>query len=103
MTEHSPEPWSAVLNKHPEGPAAEPDNWLIGDVNNRTVAISPLYYRDTEADAKRIVACVNACQGISTKLLNKITEEHGGILKDTMEYGWCGTPSLLVKEGAIDD
>jgi len=56
MMEHSREPWEGDNRGH----------GVITDVFGNTVATA-----NKQNDASRIVACVNACDGISTEVLEK--------------------------------
>jgi hypothetical protein len=70
MTEHTKEPWivEGCTNEYfdiysPEQPGC----------SAKLVASCSL--TDTEANARRIVACVNACTGISTRTLENLEEK----------------------------
>ncbi len=101
MTDHTPEPWlaTAVKDKHSDlGPAF----WLIDAVPqpNQETAVAELCAKPgdrSEANAKRIVACVNACAGIPTEQLKagsvrglldaidkKLVTEERGYLEDAL-------------------
>ena len=71
MPQHSPEPWKAIEQAAPDWELSS----SIRDKDDGTVvwpgAVGLM-------DARRIVACVNACQHISTEAL----EEKGVVLKD---------------------
>lgn len=69
MMEHTKEPWSmdAVSGN------------IIG--NNGELICESV----TPKDARRIVACVNACAGLSTELLENITEVMGETLLNRFE------------------
>lgn len=59
---HTPEPWIVngwirIESEHEHGFVN--DGWIIGDLDGP----------DAKENARRIVACVNACKGISTKTL----------------------------------
>lgn len=78
MAEHTKEPWEAELYKtiHPNTKMY----WI-----NKNTSIGT----ENSADARRIVACVNACAGISTELLKRTksyvlsaVEMDGEIIKD---------------------
>lgn len=70
-TEHTPEPWRVEIGEQPETIALL---CTSGFAHFELVSDSPL--GDISADARRIVACVNACAGIPTDDL-----EHGDIAK----------------------
>ena len=60
---HTPEPW--VIGRPP--PNGEQ---TIGDKNGLMVAVATTGYGvNSEANARRIVACVNACAGCATEVL----------------------------------
>lgn len=63
-TDHTPEPW------HSECATVSKD---IGD-HRYEVAICADWSEETFANARRIVACVNACAGIETELLEIIQD-----------------------------
>ena len=86
MSEHSPEPWEISIGF---------ESHFLHD--GKGMCITDLHQLGAE-NAKRIVACVNACEGISTYLLNKITAERGGILKDVKEFGVCAGDLMLGEE-----
>jgi hypothetical protein len=56
---HTPEPWGQYLNH-----ITDSDGWTMGDLHfgQRFEGISVKF--DAEANAARIVACVNACAGM---------------------------------------
>ena len=67
MSEHTKEPWKAA---HEEGDNAE--LWIYNsEVGSKQYAIGVLFSLNpsAEKDASRIVACVNACAGISNEEL----------------------------------
>ena len=92
MNEHTPEPWEvahewdgeprlAIRNKMQE--PAKP-----GDSTHEIAHISG-YLGATEADARRIVACVNACRGLSIEELETdITESHSVTMSKDRYLGW---------------
>lgn len=55
---HSPEPWTQKLT-------------CIIDANRRVVVET---YSVSDADSERIMACVNACRGISDQLLQQVID-----------------------------
>lgn len=73
MSEHSPEPWFKDLtyiyddNENPVGPILSSN----GDYS--------------EQDARRIVACVNACKGIETEAIEGLAE---GTIEDALKVMW---------------
>lgn len=63
MSEHTKEPWTTngvrIESTNEHGWAN--DGWIVGDCDGP----------DALANARRIVACVNACKGIDTKFLEE--------------------------------
>ena len=81
MPEHSPEPWKVCdagdFVSH-EGDGRNPLCWI--EAGGRFVAETEYSDVDNdEANARRIVACVNACYGFATEELEALTK-HGGTL-----------------------
>lgn len=83
--EHTKEPWS--IGKPP--PNGEQ---TIGDSKGRMVAVATTGYGvSSEANARRIVACVNACVGVGTEYLEdngsiiELVREHNTVLKQRDE------------------
>ena len=67
MSEHTPEPWACRLFEHSKG-----DDYHIYAVNNmKSIVFFDGSGKEKEANARRIVACVNNCEGISTETLEK--------------------------------
>ncbi len=63
---HTPEPWEAVT------PCPGQCCWLLQQVRNEHGMFGRISYPEmSEEDANRIVACVNACAGISTDALEE--------------------------------
>ena len=62
-TEHTPEPWATngtrIESEHSHGWAN--DGWIIAGLEGP----------DAEANARRIVACVNTCAGLPTEVLER--------------------------------
>lgn len=54
MSEHTPEPWKTI----------EWDDGSTGIYTNTDDRIAEIDYYDNQHDARRIVACVNACAGM---------------------------------------
>lgn len=77
MTHHTPEPWATDYRERPDGMFAQE----VFDANGETIATLawfPVYSgvgttTNREANARRIVACVNACAGLETETLENIT------------------------------
>ena len=59
MSDHTPGPWAVNFTKFSEVRAEN------GAVIARCLKLTSL--TNLEANARRIVACVNACEGVSTK------------------------------------
>lgn len=83
--EHTKEPWS--IGKPP--PNGEQ---TIGDSKGLMVAVATTGYGvSSEANARRIVACVNACVGVGTEYLEdngpiiELVREHNTVLKQRDE------------------
>lgn len=66
-TTHTPEPWRAELTDDPEDGS---DAYSV-DCDEHSIALmdAPGGLELNEANARRIAACVNACKGLSTELL----------------------------------
>lgn len=73
MTGHSKEPWRV---QHPH---AGMRGWEIADSSG----LNQVSQDVTDANARRIVACVNACRGLSTDVLERMPT--GGLLNATAE------------------
>jgi hypothetical protein len=81
MPEHSPEPWDIVKDTYVthEGDGKDPACWIESS-DCRFIAETEYADRPPEtarADARRIVACVNACIGLSTEMLEKCGSPEG--------------------------
>jgi len=67
MSAHTPAPW-----KVGRGSRIEAGGYIVADMTHRPVFSGPLAPKPrptAEADARRIVACINACEGIDTEAL----------------------------------
>lgn len=64
MSEHTKEPWRT-------GVYDEESGWvdLYSDSNDEGLPIGSTRHANSEANARRIVACVNACVGVDTERL----------------------------------
>ncbi len=81
-TDHTPEPWR-IGTPPPNG------EQTIGNEKGLMVAVATTGHGvSAEANARRIVACVNACAGISTEAL----ESEGSAV-----MGWNRTASKLIR------
>ena len=73
MSKHTPEPWSLLEAgdsiKH-QVPVSSDRTSILTIATEGAIAFGAVYSAD---DARRIVACVNACRGLSTDEL----EQHG--------------------------
>ncbi len=67
MSEHSKEPWRITSIDGWDGVGTVPDARGFADDVCKLVFNNP-------ANARRIVACVNACRGISTEALESIKD-----------------------------
>lgn len=79
MSEHTPEPWELY-----EGGCDGPDS-----VAGKTGHVCTC---ELNEDARRIVACVNACKGIDTEVLEKIEDPQNqfdilGLREDALHRG----------------
>ena len=79
MTEHTPEPWG-LFSRH--GTTAIVD---VDDANKEIVAWmgfdrSEIPKRVHKANARRIVACVNACKGMTTEELERCGDSMGNFM-----------------------
>lgn len=88
--------------KHTPGPWYPDAN---GTVRARSVVPRPgvederVASRLTDADARRIVACVNACEGISTAYLDDLAAGRG--IKGHLSAHQTETTRLLEQRGAL--
>ena len=80
MSEHTKEPWSYRKT----GQHWNNESLINIEINygDHEECIADTVY--TEADARRIIACVNACAGLDTELLENIVLT-GDTLKDRFE------------------
>jgi hypothetical protein len=78
MSEHTPEPWTS---------GTDPSHFDAPEVRNSAWAL----YVPTDADARRIVACVNACAGLSTEALESgaLGEALEAFKEISESYGCC--------------
>lgn len=80
MSRHTPEPWRYVKDKDGGNTA-----FLIENADGIMWNIAGTFstFDDDEANARRIVACVNACAGLSTELLEgKTIDEAANTIVD---------------------
>lgn len=83
---HTPEPWATDYRERPDGMFAQE----VFDANGETIATLAWFPVDSgvgtttnrEANARRIVACVNACKGWETSQLEAM--EMGGLKESLM-------------------
>ena len=76
MGEHTPEPWFINADNGTHVIRAGGDK-AVTFASHSTFAANP---KEGAANARRIVACVNACAGIETDILEKI-DDNAGILR----------------------
>ena len=69
-TNHTPEPWKVEIGCNKETAITSDDDWIA--ILNRL--------EKTQANARRIVACVNACKGVSTEALENIAKASPGLI-----------------------
>ena len=105
MMNHTKEPWKADLRLgcfaiYPNGQdrnclECARDDAIVYQ-NGRGDKSSPDGYRyltaEQEANAKRIVACVNACAGITNEALEN------GVIKEAMELFWRVSDKAILNE-----
>ena len=72
MSKHTPGPWSVTDETDIVGIENDPANGCVGPVDVAHVYLRTVPGR-TNANARRIVACVNACDGIETYALELMT------------------------------
>lgn len=78
--QHTPEPWEAVT------PCPGECCWHLQSVNNDMGPWGHINNPEMrEADARRIVACVNACSGVSTEILEDGARNDWADLLSSME------------------
>lgn len=73
MSQHTPGPWLATKSKH----GIDDGNHVIAVLNPEAGDRAILIHSEGEAgnsfaDARRIVACVNACEGSETEILEQL-------------------------------
>lgn len=75
MKQHTKEPWSHAYRENSKGMCAEEvfdtDGNVIATMAWHQVKSGNVTTTDREANAHRIVACVNACAGINTEKLTR--------------------------------
>ena len=80
MSDHTPGPWAVNFTKFSE----------VRAENGAVIArcLKPTSLTNLEANARRIVACVNACEGVSTKHLEnnlpirELVTRHNEVLRE---------------------
>ncbi len=73
MSAHTPGPWR-LKPSHQQGRSAAAF-YIIGGVRSRSPGVAHIKNSPTqpvEANARRIVACVNACEGVTTERLEDL-------------------------------
>jgi hypothetical protein len=76
MSEHTPEPWSVYEGEN-----------IHGVLDSEGKHLAEMWQRkqyNSLANARRIVACVNACEGISTETLEKVKLADVGDIQDAL-------------------
>lgn len=68
---HTKEPWQVYPGR------TNRKNIVIENIHGDCVALVMESEDVDEADARRIVACVNACAGVPTKVLEAVGRHHG--------------------------
>ena len=73
------------MNKHSKGPWYKNRNWLIADANGHPICVDGFSFgshstEESQANTRRIVACINACEGFSIEEL-----EGADLFKDSIE------------------
>jgi hypothetical protein len=87
---HTPEPWES--RDHGTRTLKVASNVAIHDAGNMTLAVLPIGGFRVHEDARRIVACVNACQGLSTEALES------GALESARNYARAAIECLEENE-----
>jgi hypothetical protein len=77
MSEHTQEPWVVGETTHEEGQFIETVIRALEGIAGIAVCVDFGFSNPDmrEANARRIVACVNACAGISTKVLETLEDK----------------------------
>lgn len=89
---HTPGPWG--LNEQGDGIfGPEPDEWGIGNVFRYGAGGGGLSDEEQKANARRIVACVNALEGIGENILKGLQGRMSGIMAGGLL--WPGTVKAL--------
>lgn len=108
MSDHTAGPWGYALcheaTPHYEiGPLDEDGRVdLIESVAVTVSGYAPALVREAEANARRIVACVNACEGLSTEALEQgVVGELLAALKEA-ETDLCNELDQLRQDYATD-
>jgi len=85
---HTKEPWEARRDPSYYGIVSEVyagDKFILGTGGVHSPS-------ELEANTKRIVACVNACAGITNEALEK------GVIKEAMELFWIVSDKAILNE-----
>lgn len=64
MSEHTPGPWVALLHETP--------TWKICHSGHEFALVAMTCHANDEVNARRIVACVNACEGMNPEALPEL-------------------------------
>lgn len=85
---HTPEPWHVGVDK---GYGGCPDITVCSSsgpvISSSADICGSSYVEITEEDARRIIACVNACKGIPTEWLESETLDKGAAYRIAFEKG----------------
>lgn len=75
--QHTPEPWGISHDNHDGWPLVMAGGQIVANVNAESFSggVAHLIDMPAESNARRIVACVNACDGISQQYLEELNGE----------------------------
>ena len=73
------------MSKHSKVPWSKNDYWQVADANNRRVCVDGFAFgshstEESQANTRRVIACVNACEGFSDEEL-----EGANLFTDSIE------------------
>lgn len=82
MSAHTKEPWGISHDSHDGWPLVMAGGKIIANVNLESfnAGVADLIEMPAEANARRIVACVNACAGIPTDMLEAMPSGPASLL-----------------------
>lgn len=81
MSEHTQEPWGLHGEARTSSIYTGKPQAIGSTAHTEPVAFCFDYLMDAQANARRIVACVNACEGIPTSILEQMRSRVGSIMK----------------------